>query len=374
MWSQQLGMGWLVYELTESPFQLGLVFFFNGLAMLLLAPVGGTIADRFDRRMVMLVTQTATVAGVLVLAIMVTTDVVRIWHVYILSFGISAFFALNTPSRQAIVHDLVGRRDLTSAVALNAVSMNSMRVVGPAVGGVLLGTVGVEGAFFLQAGGFAWATLLVIFIERRDVQSPSGRTPFLESLRDGFQYARRDRNISSLLLVAVVFSVFGMSYMQFMPAYAGDVLGLGGGGFGLIMALSGVGALIGAVAVTGFGDFEGKGRVLVYSVLVTGVLIVGLGWLGYFATAVPILAGLGMASAVTMALSQILMHTAVEDEYRGRVMALYFLTFGFQPMGGLLAGAIAEVIGVQAIFVILGVLMIVITLWVIATAPHIRRL
>ncbi|MCH8190398.1 MAG: MFS transporter, partial [Chloroflexi bacterium] len=124
----------------------------------------------------------------------------------------------------------------------------------------------------------------------------------------------------------------------------------------------------------GFGDFAGKGRVLIYSVLVTGVLILGLGWFGYFAIAVPILAGLGMASAVTMALSQILMHTAVEDEYRGRVMALYFLTFGFQPMGGLLAGAIAEAIGVQAIFVIMGVLMIVIMLGVIAIAPHVRRL
>ncbi|MEE9284579.1 MAG: MFS transporter [Dehalococcoidia bacterium] len=374
MWSQQLGMGWLVYELTGSPFQLGLVFFFNGIAMLLLAPVGGTLADRFDRRGVMAISQTAMVAGVLLLAMLVVTDVVRIWHIYILSFVISAFFALNTPSRQAIVHDLVGPADLTSAVSLNAVSMNSMRVVGPAVGGVLLATVGVEGTFFLQAGGFLWAMLLVLLIRRRHVPASSNQAPFLASIRDGFQYARRDRNIATLLVVAVVFSILGMSYMQLMPAYAGDVLGLEGGGFGLIMALSGVGALLGAVAVTVLGDFTGKGRAILGSVLVTGVLIVGLGAFGSFAAAVPVLAGLGLASAVTMALSQVLLHTAVEDQYRGRVMALYFLTFGLQPLGGLPAGAIAEVIGIQPMFAIMGVLVIVITGWITVTSPHLRRL
>ncbi|MEE9286417.1 MAG: MFS transporter [Dehalococcoidia bacterium] len=375
-WTQQVGKGWLVYTLTQSTLQLGLVSFFMGLGMLLGAPVGGALADRFNRRKVILASQTALVIIALFLAFLVLTDAIRIWHIYILALLSGGGFATNGPSRQSLVHDLVGKRDLPNAIALNTVSMNSMRIIGPSIGGIMIGTVGIEGTFFVQAGGYVVAMILVLMMRTTPPPSDAIHDPMLQSMAAGARYARRDRTIALLLTIGFVSGFLGMAYMQLLPAYVGDVLKQDKGSvLGYLMTAGGIGGLLGALGVTLLGNFRWKGRLLVAAVATTGLLQLLLGGFSTLMVAIPVLAGLGAAGAITLTMTNTLLQTNVDDQYRGRVMSLYFmLSFSLAPLGVLFGGAIAESVGLQPTIMVLGALVIAAMAWIVISSPRIRRL
>lgn len=374
-WTQQVGKGWLVYTLTGSPFQLGLVAFCNGAGMFVGAPIGGALADRFDRQKMMLVSQVSLMVIALVLAFLVFTDTIRIWHTYVTAFASGWFFAMNGPARQSLVHDIVGKRDLVNAIALNTVTMNSMRVLGPSLGGLLIATVGIEGTFFLQAGGYAGSLLAVLLMQAVTSPQPEARSAFFRSILDGANYARKDRTLATLLTIAFVSGLLGMVYMQLLPAYVGDVLHKDRGSvLGFLMTAGGVGGLLGAMGVAVMGDFRWKGRLLLTAVAATGLLQMGLGAFGHLEVAIFLLAGLGMANAITLTMNNSLIQTHVADHYRGRVMSLHFLTFSLQPLGVLVGGRIAEAIGLEPALLLLGGLVAGAMLGIAALSPRIHRL
>jgi MFS family permease len=199
-------------------------------------------------------------------------------------------------------------------------------------------------------------------------------------MQAGAAYARRDPAIFKLLTIAFVAGLLGMSYMPLMPAYVGDILKMDRGSvFGWLMTAGGVGGLIGAVAITLAGDVRWKGRLLLAAVFGTGVLQLGLGALGYLqenalGPIIPVLAGLGMANAITLTMANTLLQTNVEDEYRGRVMAIYFISFSLQPLGSLAGGAIANSLGLEPSLILMGALVAAATLWIAVTSPLVRRL
>lgn len=373
-WSQSLGQGWLVYELTRSPFQLGLISFAQGVPMFVTSPVAGALADRLDRKWMVSASQMVMALSSLLLAMLVLTDAVRVWHLYCLSALSGVLFGVNSPPRQAMVFDLVGREDLRNAVALNSISQNSTRVLGPSLGAVFLGTVGVEGTFFLQSGSYwvALATILMIRSSSNAQRTP--REPFLGSLADGVSYARRDRTITALLLISFISAVLGWAYMSLMPAYAGKVLGLGGTGFGLLMTASGGGALLGAFGLMALGNTTWQGKALLLALAVAGLGQVVLGSLETLSVIVLTVMALGFSSALLMALNGALVQMVVEDEYRGRVTALAFQVWGLVPMASLAAGAVAQQVGVQPVVLFLGALVTGLTVVVAAAYPQVRRL
>ena len=323
-WSQQLGKGWLVYnDLGGSALQLGVVAFAQGAGMFLMSPVGGALADRLNRRHLMLFSQVSLAVVALVLALIVMMDIVKIWHVYILAFLSGSFFALNNPARMSAIHDIVGREDLPSAVSINAVVMNSMRVIGPSVGGVLLIAVGTEGTFFLQSAGYVGGVFSVLLM-RRKFAAGGTRAPFFQSIADGIRYARGDRTIRALLAVSFLAALLGMSMTQLMAAFAKDVLGQEEGGFSVLFITLGVGGLVGAVMLVVKGDIRNKGLVYFCAAIGTGLFIAAMGAAGNLVFSFAAMVVLGATSASTLALGNTLVQTNVADEFRGRAMSLYF--------------------------------------------------
>ena len=372
-WTQQIGQGWLVFELTESTFQLGVVVLFLGGAMLIFAPIGGALADRYDRTRLMFISQGFLMSAGLLLAILVVTDLIVLWHIYLASFMTGASFAVNGPARQSLVYDIVGERDLANAVALNSLAMSSMRVVGPSIGGAMLGTVGVEGTFFFQPGCYVGGMILALMLRIRPKGSMH-RPPFLRSLADGVRYARANRTILLLLVTSTVSALFGMAYIHLMPAYAGDVLDLGGSGFGYLMMAQGVGGMIGAGAIVYAGDLPGKGRVFMLAIALMGGLLLVLAGVPVIPIAVLSLVGLGVGSTLVFSLGNTLIQLNVDDEYRGRIMSLYFMTFGLQPLGVVVFGGLAELLDLRISFALLGAIVLSAVAAIAVFSPRVRSL
>jgi len=372
-WTQLVGKSWLVYELSGSTLQLGLVAFFQGIGMLL-SPVGGDFADRFDRRKVMLASQVGMVVIGVTIAVLVLTDAVRIWHIYLMALLGGAVFAFNSPSRQSLVFDIVGPKDISNAVALNGISMNSMRLVGPTVAGVLIGTVGVGGTFFMQAGCFLVAAGTALMLRPVPFSGPRSSAPILQSIKDGFSYARKDRTITDLLMITYIWSFLGMAYLQLMAAYAGDVLGLDGEGFGYLMIAVGVGGMLGAAGIAVAGNFAARGKLLIGGVLSMGAMLMVLGASDILAVAIVALVGLGLGNTVSMLMSNLLLQTNVDDRYRGRVMSLFMISFAIVPLASLIGGSIAEAIGLRPVYIAFGALIVGLTLWLAMSSPRLRRL
>ena len=373
-WSQQLGKGWLVVnDLDGSAFQLGLVAFTQGLGMFIMAPIGGVLADRFNRRHLMLMSQVILAAIALTLAVLVMTDVITIWMVYIIAFLSGSFFGLNNPARMSAIHDIVGREDLGHAVALNAVVMNSMRVIGPALGGVLLVVVGTEGAFFLQAGGYLGGVSAVLLM-RQKFTARGGSAPFLKSMVDGVRYARSDRVIAVILTVAFLTSILGLSMMQLIAAFVKDVLDQDETGFAILFIMLGVGGLAGAVLLVMKSDISNRGLLYFCAAFGTGILITALGAAGNLTFSYFAMIGLGATTGFSLALGNTLIQTNVKDEYRGRAMSLYFLSFSLSPMGALIGGAVGDLIDLRIAFMAIGLSLAAPIGWILLTRRDMWRM
>ena len=373
-WSQQLGKGWLVYnDLDGTAFQLGVVAFAQGAGMFFMSPVGGALADRLNRKRLMLFSQVSLALVALVLALIVMTEVVVIWHVYVLAFLSGSFFALNNPARMSAIHDIVGRQDLPSAVSLNAVVMNSMRVIGPSLGGVLLVAVGTEGTFFLQSAGYVGGVISVLLMRRRFTAGGT-RAPFFESIADGVRYARSDRTIRALLTVSFLAALLGMSMTQLMAAFAKDVLGQEEGGFSALFITLGVGGLVGALLLVMKGDIRNKGLVYFCAAIGTGLFIAAMGAAGNLVFSFAAMVVLGATSASTLALGNTLVQTNVADEFRGRAMSLYFLSFSLSPLGAMAAGALGDWTNLRIAFVVVGLALALPVAWLTVTRRDMWRL
>ncbi len=373
-WTQQVGLSWLVYTLTGSPLQLGIVGFASGCSMLIMSPVGGALVDRVDRKKLMMVSQSILMTVGLTLAVLVVTGHIRIWMIYVTSAISGMTFGVNGPTRQTVVYDLVGKNNLTNAVGVNSIITNIARVVGPALGGALLATVGIPGVFFFQAGGYMLAMVTTVSI-RQDLRPQNReRTSFFKTFWGGFTYAKKNKVILMLLLAAVTATFFGTGFIQLLPAYAAGVLNLSGSGYGFMLTSFGAGALIGSVFIAVLGNFKGQGKLLITSLLALGLCLLALGLSHNLLLSILLLLGLGAANALWMALDNTLLQLAVTDEYRGRVMSLFFLTFGLQPFGSLPMGAAAEHIGIGPAIAIMGGLVTIAALFVTIAAPIVRKL
>ena len=371
-WVQQIAKGLLVYELTDSPFQLSLVMFAQGFPMFLSSPIGGALADRFEQRTIIWASQAVMTMVGIALALLVLTDVVVIWHIYVLAVISGILFGINGPPRQAIVYDLVEPGELRQAIALNAVVQNSSRVFGPLMGAGLIAVVGLEGAFFLQAVGYVVGMITVLLIRTKSPRRASTAVSLLSNLREGLAYVRPDRLLTALVIIAVINAAMAWPYMNLMPAFALDILGLSESGFGLLMAGAGAGAFIGATVVGLLGQTRGGGHLLVWTVLGMGFGLVAMSLTDILPLVAALVFVMGLLSAVQQILNNTLSQVHVDDQYRGRVTSLYFQTWGLTPLGGLVIGALAETMGLQESFFVTGLAILAVTLWLYAASP-IRR-
>lgn len=348
---QSVGQAWLVLELTGSPLQLGVVHALQFVPVLFLSPVGGAMSDRFRKRRIILATQTTMMAQALVLAALVWSGHVRYWHVAVLAAIYGLGRAIDIPARQAYVTDLVGRRDLPNAVALNSVVFNGARIIGPSVAGLLIARFGVAPAFLLNAVSFVGVLGALLAIRTQGEPSPAGRLGIREGVLGALGYAASTPPIAFTLGLLVIVSVLALNFNIVVPLLARDVLHQGAHGFGLLMSALGAGAVAGAGALA----LRRRGRpplaLLAGSAaaLCAGVALLGLARPGHFAAAAVLLVVLGGCQIVFSTGCNTALQLATPDALRGRVMGLYALAFaGMTPLGALMVGALAEHLGVRA--------------------------
>ena len=348
-WMQSVAQAWLVYRLTGSAVLLGTVGFASQIPVFLLSPVGGVLADRHERRRILLLTQSASMILAFVLAYLTLTERIQVWHVLTLAALLGVANGFDIPTRQAFVVELVGRQDLVNAIALNSSIFNGARIVGPAVAGVLVAVVGEGWCFFANAVSYVavLASLVAIRIAARE-PPPRGTSPFAQIL-EGWRYVARTGPIRSLLLLLGLVSLTGMPYATLMPVVAEDVLGAGARGLGFLMGAAGTGALIGALVLARRTSLRGLGTWVASAALAFGIALIAFSLSRQFWLSVVLLLPVGFAMLLQMSSSNTLIQSMVPDELRGRVMSAYSMMFmGMAPLGALLAGTLAGTIGAPA--------------------------
>jgi MFS family permease len=348
-WMQQAALGWLVLDLTDSPLYLGLASFARQFPMMIVSPFGGVLADRLDRRIVLIATQVSQLIFTAGLAALLVFGHINIWHVLIASFLMGCSVAVNVPARQALVPALVGRERLANALALYSMSLNASRIIGPSLAGVMMGWAGVAGCLILQSFGYLWAVINLFQIKYSENggASRSGAT-VLQNLGDGLRYCVKTRPIFLQLLIAAVPTIVAYPYMQFLPSFARDVYGIGPGGLGLLMGAMGVGALLGSFAVAARRRIEHKGLLTIGCAALFGAFLCFFAMSPWLPAALLFLGLAGAVSAVYTTLNGTILQELTPDEYRGRVSSVYMVTWGMQPIGAIPMGVIAEFWGAPA--------------------------
>jgi MFS family permease len=348
-WMQSVGLSWLVLELTNSPFRLGLVSALQFGPVLLLSAVAGVVVDRVPKRRLVLATQTALMLPAFALAGLAWTGWIRYWHVATLAAVIGLVNALDMPTRQSFLVEMVGREDLLNAIALNSTTFNAARVTGPALGGLLIARYGTSVAFLLNALSFLAVVLSLTAIRAGSEPRPRRGTTVREELMDGIRYATRTPLVALILGLVFAVSTFAMNHGVLVPLFAREVLHEGVHVFGLLMASLGAGAVVGAVAVAALG----YGRPPLATVVVPGlgvaIGILTLAFVRHVALAAGVLFVVGIMQIIFQNGCNTIVQVTVPDELRGRVMGVYMMVFaGATPVGASLIGTVAEGAGVPA--------------------------
>ena len=348
-WMQSVGQAWLVLELTDSPFKLGLIGTLQFAPMLFLSLVAGAIADRVLKRRLILATQMALMLQAFSLAVLVWTGHVRYWHVALLAVLYGLANTLDMPVRQSFIADLVGKGDLMNAVALNSAMFNGARIVGPAAAGLLIARYGVAIAFFLNGLSFLAVIAALAAIRTEGLPRPSSGTTILEEIVEGVRYAVKTPLIALVLSLLLSVSLFVINYNVLVPLIARDVLHEGAHGFGFLMAALGAGAVAGALALALLGGRRPPLGLLVGSALFVSGATASLAAVRHFGVAVFVLVVIGLGQILFTASCNTTLQVTVPDGVRGRMMSFYALVFaGVTPIGSFLIGSISETLGVPA--------------------------
>ncbi len=345
-WMDQIALNWLVMELTHSPLSLGLVNLFRAIPVLILMPLGGVIADKWERRRILVVMQTLSMLLALALGVLVTTGYGEVWPIYLISVLRGMVTAFNTPAQQSIISDLVPRTDLANAVALNSATIHLTRVLGPSIGGVLIVILGLDWLFYLNALSYIAILYTLYLLPDLGTLEKKGGGP-LQDMTDGFRYIRGHEMIFFLVLLAVVPMVFGQPYLTMLAVFAHGVLNVGPAGLGLLMSVASLGAVTGALTVAG----RRRGPRIV--LMIGGIMLFGLSLILFsFSTSMlPALVFLFIAGASNVhynSTNNALIQGLAEDRYRGRVLSILQLSRGVVPMGSAITGFLAEVFGAPA--------------------------
>ena len=347
-WMQSVAQGWLVLRLTNSALMLGIVSFAGYLPVLLVTLFAGVIVDHADRRKLIVATQALLMVSAFILAVLTWTGVVKVEHVIALAALNGLVTAFDMPARQAFVVEMVGREDLPNAIALNSMIFNGARVVGPAVAGVLISVIGLAGCFFLNALSYVaviWS-LLAMHIVARELPRMGGA--MFTRLGEGFAYVRRHRATFYLLLLIAINAGFGLQYSVLIPVFARDVLHGGPRAYGFLLAVQGVGALVGALVLASSRTPRGLRRNLIFGLFgsAIGIFVFGVSSIMWLSLLAQMLIGAGLLNHT--ATSNTMLQLFVSDELRGRVMSMYTLSFiGLAPLGSLEVGFVGERVNPQ---------------------------
>ena len=350
-WVRRTAMGWLVYQMTGSKALLGMVMGLATFPMFVLSPWAGSIADRVDKRRMLVITQVVAALSSALIAILVATGLIEVWSLALLAVLSGVAFAFEMPARQAFIFELVGRERLMNAIALNSGLVNLSRIFGPALAGLVMGTLGMGLCFAIDAASYLVVIVTLLMLALPEFQPVERRTSEWQALLEGAREVGRNRRVRVLLLLLFLVGTFGWSFQTLMPAIAPDDLHLDATRYGVLMSLFGVGAIVGALFVAGRREGESR-RLQVFGglwTMVAGIYLVALfgSLLGGRAVAFWAVGGAltltGLGAVLFMSTANTLVQTSVDDRIRGRIMGIWAVGFGGSlPLGAFLAGFVAE--------------------------------
>ncbi len=346
-WMQQVAQGWLVYRLTGSALWLGVVGFAGQIPTFLISPFAGAVADRWNRRKILLITQWLGMLQALILAGLVLGGIVHVWHILVLGFSLGVVYAFDIPARQAFLIEMIDKQeDLGNAIALNSSMFHGARLIGPSLAGLLIATSGEGICFLINALSYIAVIAALLALRAGTLNQESSSKPILRGIREGFAYAFGLAPLRSILLLLSLLSLMGMSYAVLMPVFAKNVLHGNAQTLGFLVGASGMGSLTGAVFLASRRDVRGLGRIIVLAAAVFGIGLVAFSFSRVLWVSLVLMFLMGFGMMVEMASCNTVLQTLVDDDKRGRVMGLYAMSImGMLPFGSLIMGGLAGKIG-----------------------------
>ncbi|HMX76143.1 MAG TPA: MFS transporter [Anaerolineales bacterium] len=374
-WMQVIAQGWVVYQLGHSELTLGLVAFASAIPTLIISPWGGVVVDRVSRRNLLMMTQAGAMLLAFALALLTFANVVKEWHVIVLAALLGVVNAFDAPARQAFVPEMVGKRDLPNAIALNSMMFNSARVIGPAIAGLMLAAIGAAWCFTLNGISYFAVLAGLWWMKLPPHRSTQHTTSPWQQMVSGVKYAAGYREISALILLSLVFSIFGVSYFTILPAFVEKILNQGAIAYGWVNAASGLGAITGALVLASPLSNGKRGRILVITNLIFPILLIAFSFVRIYWLSLVLAYGLGVGFMTQFTTINTLLQTRVDDAFRGRVMGLYTLTFfGFAPFGNLMIGALGEKMGLSFAMTLFACLSLILSRVVLTKTPEVQSL
>jgi MFS family permease len=382
-WMQAVAQGWLVLQLSNSPFWLGVDGFMATAPGLVFTLAGGVFADLVDRRKLLIYSQVIAGISALVLGTLVFTGVVKVWMILCLSFVTGCCMSIAGPSYLALVFDLVGRDDLANAIALNSTQFQLARALGPLAAGLGFKVFGLAGCFFANGISFAAVVTGLAMVRYGEHNKPSiprnrsirDRRAFVRDLVEGFRYVARRPRVKMLLTISALTSLFGAPYISMTPVFARDIFHLGETGLAWLMGMAGAGALFGALFLAYLGDFKHKGWFVLGGDIGFAICLMAFSLSTDVNLAVVFLFALGFAIVCSVAVTNTLLQKLVTDEMRGRVMSMFMLSFiGAMPIGNLIAGSASHRFGVPHTLAAGGAIIAVFVAVITLRRPDLRQL
>jgi MFS family permease len=373
-WMQVIAQAWVVYQIGHSELTLGLVAFASAIPVLLITPGAGVVVDRVSRRKLLMMTQTGAMILAFIMAALTFTNVIQEWHVIVLAALLGVVNAFDAPARQAFVPEIVTRDDLPNAIAMNSMMFNSARVIGPAVAGLTLAAFGAAWCFTINGISFLAVLVGLWLINLPERKVAHTASPWSQ-LKSGLRYTAAHREILTLILISLVFSVFGISYATILPAFVENTLHMGAAAYGWVNTATGLGAVTGAFLLM-YGISRGKrGKLLVAVNIAFPLVLMAFAFTSSFIPALVLAYGLGLGFMMQFTTLNTLLQTRVEDSFRGRVMGLYTLTFfGFAPFGNLLIGYLGQQWGLSLAMALFAACSLFLSTLILIKTPQIRKL
>ena len=369
-----VALGWLVLQLTNSPLLLGLVGLTRAVPNVALTFVGGALADRVDRKRLLGLTQSCNALLFLILGALVSSGLVHMWHVFAFAFLMGCVRAFDNPSRQAIVPLLVPQEEIANGVALVNVVWQLPRLVGPAVAGIMIAVVGVGPTFFVAGAGMLGAVLFFSLMRLGGPSTPPTEQSFLRTVIDGLNYIRRNEVVLALIGMTFFNSVFGMSYVFLLPIFARDILGVGSQGFGFLQTASAFGAITGILGTARLSHFGKRGWQSVLGAAGYGAMLTAFALSPSFGLSLTLIFLIGLTHQIYMTIINTALLLIVPNEFRGRVMGVYGMTWSLLPLGAAVSGTMAEFAGTPLAVAIGGALVSAMALVVAALSRRVREL
>lgn len=373
-WMQKLAQSWLVLQISNSPFLLGLDAFLGEIPIFLFSLVGGAVADRMDRRFLLIASQVIQMSCAFTLALLFAFDVVRVWHILCLSFVVGLAQAFGGPAYAALIPALVKADDLPNAIAMNSIQFNLARVVGPMLGGLALTELGAAWCFALNGVSYLAVIASLLMLRVRFRLAP-GEGSILASVKAGLDFIRRQAAMLSLIGLAFSTTVLGVPVVVFLPVFARDVFRQGPDIYTLLLSLSGAGSIAGALLVAGFSENRHKGWAALAALVTLGASIAGFALSRHLVLSCALLFVAGASLMVVFAMVTSLVQLLTRDEMRGRVMSVYNVAFrGGMPIGSLVTGMLVPAFGAPAVLGVAGGLLVLLGVYFMLGHREMARL